>query len=101
MRQDAASTLMRHPAASALLLFLPFALQTGVVVLEELADVVGKSEQALPLLDVQCHRHALQAVHADASLFTDFAIERAPLGLLDFRQEFGGFFDAELPGREF
>src|SRR3984885_15640940 len=59
-----------------------FALQLGVVVFEEAADVVGEAEQPLPLLDVERHGHPLQAVDADRPFLAHLAVQGAALGRL-------------------
>ncbi len=80
---------------------LPLALQLGVVLFEELANLVTEVEQSLPLFDVQRHRHALQAVHADRPFLADFAIEGAAFGLLDVGQQLRSFVDGQLAGSQF
>ena len=75
-------------------------LQFGIVVLDELPDLVAEVEQPLPLLQVQRYRHSLQAVDADGALFADLAIERTALGL-QLGQELLGLVHGQLPGRQF
>jgi len=82
------------------LFLLPFSFEAGVVLFKETADFVGEVEQALPLLDVKRHRHALQAVDTDAPLFADFAVERAPLRLL-VSEKLRRLVNTQLTGRPF
>src|SRR5208337_63256 len=52
-------------------------LKPALVLFEEIAQVVGRVEQPDPLLVVECHREAPQAVDAHASLFSDAKFEAA------------------------
>src|SRR5208283_4485331 len=52
-------------------------LQARLVLLEELAELVGLVEQANPLFVVQGDRKAAEAVNADAALLAHFKVDRA------------------------
>src|SRR5580658_6586732 len=52
-------------------------LQARFVFFQEGAEIVGDSEQAIPLFVIECDREAPEAVDADASFFTDAKFERA------------------------
>ena len=58
----------RSRALSAELALSTLGLQLGLVLLDEVADLVGHVEQPQPLLLVERHREATQAVDGDAAL---------------------------------
>src|SRR6267378_2294341 len=66
-----------------------FELEAGLVLFEEFAEVFGHVEEADPLLVIQRHREAAEAVHADAALFTDAKFQGALLAGFRFLLKLG------------
>ena len=52
-------------------------LQPRFILFHEFLQILGRPQQAHPLLIVQGHRKTAQAVNADASLFTNLKIQAA------------------------